>query len=387
MQAQLAWHASLEAARRKGQGAGISEGSNEDDVSGDSMVSLLDEPGLYKFADGPIFGNLDFGSSDEAKPTVLAIGAAIAELDQKMQAAMGTIREDQNGIMNHLWGSLMRLSSAARSGQERMQGMEDVVGDTEAVLDEHNLGDLSEGLMMAIARFDESEILNIQDKIVALTDLIKAVDEDHKQAARFLLGKVNSLLPPTTHRSGTSAIGTSLPMTMMIVNDQGDLVGLLEQLFQGLRGVVDDNARLRREVESLTAGVMMQGMNILDGLGFTSEAQVREVVEMEFPGGDAFEVFLDVVSLWCCDPGYAPATNWEKTTRAMEEDYSTTARKVVASYYQTYCWCYAKGKSAVAGATLAAFKNTDKWEGMSGMDRRQREIETSAGISAEIGKT
>ena len=91
------------------------------------------------------------------------IGAAIAELDQKMQAAMGMIREDQVGIMDHLWGSLMRLSSAARSVQERMQGMEDVVGDTEAVLDEHNLGDLSEGLMMTIARFDESEILNIQD--------------------------------------------------------------------------------------------------------------------------------------------------------------------------------------------------------------------------------
>jgi hypothetical protein len=173
----------------------------------------------------------------------------------------------------------------------------------------------------------------------------------------------------------------------MIVNDQGDSVGTLEQVFQGLRGVVDDNARLRREVESLTAGVTTQGMNILDGLGFASEAQVREVVEMECPRGDAFEVFLDVVSLWCCDPGYAPATNWEKTTRAMEEDYSTTARKVVASYYQTHCWWYAEGKPAVAGTTLAAFKNTDKWEGMSGMDGRRREIETSAGISAEIGKT
>ena len=304
-----------------------------------------------------------------------------------MQAAMGTIREDQVGIMDHLWGSLMRLSSAARSVQERMQGMEDVVGDTEAVLDEHNLGDVSEGLMMALGRVDASEILSIQDKIVALTDLIKAVDEDHKQAAHFLLGKVNSLLPPTTQGNGTSVIGTSLPLTMMIVDDQGDSVGTLEQVFQGLRGVVDDNARLRREVESLTAGVTTQGMNILDGLGFASEAQVREVVEMECPGGDAFEVFLDVVSLWCCDPGYAPATNWEKTTRSMEEDYSTTARKVVASYYQTHCWWYAEGKPAVAGTTLAAFKNTDKWEGMSGMDGRRREIETSAGISAEIGKT
>ncbi len=74
-------------------------------------------------------------------------------------------------------------------------------------------------------------------------------------------------------------------------------MGTLEQVFQGLRDVVDENARLRREVESLTAGLTTQGMNILDGLGFASEARVREVVEMECPGGDAFEVFLDVVSL------------------------------------------------------------------------------------------
>jgi len=141
MQAQLAWHASLEAARRKGQGSGISKGSNEDDVYSESMVSLLDEPGLYKFTDSPIFGNLKFGASgedgeDEAKPTLLEIGAAIAELDQKMQATMGTIREDQAGIMDHLWGSMMRLSSVARSVKARMQGMEDVVGNAAAVLDE-----------------------------------------------------------------------------------------------------------------------------------------------------------------------------------------------------------------------------------------------------------
>jgi hypothetical protein len=130
------------------------------------MVSLPDEPGLYKFADGPIFGNLNFGTrgdegDDETQPTVLEM---IAELKQKMQVAMVTIREDQAGIMDHLWGSMMCLSSAACSVNARMQGMEDVVGDTEAVLDVHNLGDLSKRLMMAIARFDESEILNIQDK-------------------------------------------------------------------------------------------------------------------------------------------------------------------------------------------------------------------------------
>jgi hypothetical protein len=141
MQAQLAWHAFLEAARRKRQGSGISERSNKDDASSKSMVSLINEPGLYKFTDGPIFGNLKFGAGgeygeDEAKPTLLEIRAAIAELDQKMQAAMGMIREDQAGIMDHLWGSMMRLSSAACSVKARMQGMEDVVGNAEAVLDE-----------------------------------------------------------------------------------------------------------------------------------------------------------------------------------------------------------------------------------------------------------
>ena len=237
------------------------------------MVSLLNEPGLYNFTNGPIFGNLKFGSGgedgeDEAKPTLLEIGAAIAELDQKMQAAMRTIREDHAGIMDHLWGSMMCLSSAACSVKARMQGTEDVVGDVEAVLDEQNLGDLSEGLMMALGRFYASVILNIQHKVVALADLIKAVDEDHKQAACFLLGKVNSLMPPTTHWSRTgAAIGTLLQLTMMIIDDQGDAVGTLEQLFQGVRGLVDDNAWLRKEVESLLTGVTTQGMNILDGLG------------------------------------------------------------------------------------------------------------------------
>ncbi len=72
---------------------------------------------------------------------------------------------------------------------------------------------------------------------------------------------------------------------------------------------------------------------ILDGLGFTLEAKVKKTVMR----GDAFEVFLDAMSLWCCDTGFSPVTDWEKMTRAMEEDYSPTARKVVALYYQTHC--------------------------------------------------
>ena len=112
------------------------------------------------------FGNLKFGAGgedgeDEAKPTLLETGAAIVELDQKMQAAMGTIREDQAGIMDHLCGSMLCLSSAACLVKARMQSTEGVVGNAKAVLYEQNLGDLSKGLMMALGHFDASVILNI----------------------------------------------------------------------------------------------------------------------------------------------------------------------------------------------------------------------------------
>ncbi len=124
------------------------------------------------------------------------------------------------------------------------------------------------------------------------------MDEDHKRAARFLLGKVNSLVPPTTHGSRTGPVGASLPLTMVIVDDQGGEIGMLDQLLQGMWDLVDDNARHRERVESLLAEVTLQGGVILDGLAFTAEAQVREVVMRECPKGDAFEVFLDPMSLW-----------------------------------------------------------------------------------------
>ncbi len=41
----------------------------------------------------------------------------------------------------------------------------------------------------------------------------------------------------------------------------------------------------------------------------------------------------------------------------------------------------------VAGKVLAAFKDADKWNGLSGMDGRHHKIETSAAMAAEIART
>jgi hypothetical protein len=113
---------------------------------------------------------------------------------------------------------------------------------------------------------------------------------------------------------------------------------------------------------------------------------VRILVMKECPKGDAFEVFLDVTSLFCCDSTYSPVSGWEKSTRGMEDDFSPSARKVVASYAQSHCAWYTDGKPVVAGKLLAAFKDADRWNGVGGMDGRRNEIETSAATSAEIAR-
>ena len=159
LQAKVAWHIFQEAARR-GHGAGIRKGSNEDDALRKSGISLGD-PGLFTFKEPPTFGVLNFGSDvkggqegETTDPNLQEIRAAIEELDQKMEAAMGMIKEDQVGIMDQMWMSIQRLGNAANSVKARMQGIEDVVGNAEAALDKHTLADLSKGLLVALGQLD-----------------------------------------------------------------------------------------------------------------------------------------------------------------------------------------------------------------------------------------
>jgi hypothetical protein len=157
---------------------------------------------------------------------------------------------------------------------------------------------------------------------------------------------------------------------MMRVNNAGDHVGMLGQLLQGMEKTTSENAWLHEQLEALLMDIASQGGVVLDGLSFTSEAQVRKAVLRECPKGGAFEVFLDVMSLFCCDPVNISAPGWEKKTRAMEDDFSSTAQKVILSYYQPHCAWYMDGAKVISGKLLAGFKDTDHWNSVSGMDGR-----------------
>jgi hypothetical protein len=93
------------------------------------------------------------------------------------------------------------------------------------------------------------------------------------------------------------------------LDNVGAEVGILRQLVCNLLTLTQENSRLCKHLESLSAGISAQGGVVLDGLGFISEAQVRVVVLAECSKGDAFEVFLDSMSLFCCNPSNIPVTS------------------------------------------------------------------------------
>ncbi len=229
-------------------------------------------------------------------------------LDANLRDLLNTIRIDQVGVMDHLWLSITKLRSFIDLLHTKIDGLEQEVGDTAKVLDEHNLVDLSEGVIWALsqispASFVQANFDDLQAKVSKLSDLIFVVDEDHQQVSKFLMTKIPTLPRHSGPRRGPSGqgIGAALTMGMNIVDDSGAVVGTLGQLMEGFKSLTSKNAQLQEQVESLSGNMAAQGGHVLDGLAFLLEAQAMEAVLMEAPNGDAFVVFLDVMSLFCCD--------------------------------------------------------------------------------------
>ncbi len=205
----------------------------------------------------------------------------------------------------------------------------------------------------------------------------------------FLMGKLRAI----PAQPGPFGRGLGIPsrallsMAMTIIDEAGVKVGTLDQLLHNIEELTRKNACLQERIKNLSSNNAAQGGIVLDGLALSSEPQALEAVLEECPDGGAFEMFLDVMSLFCCNPAYEPAPGWAKFTRAMEDDYSPTARKVVSLYYQTHCAWYTEGTQVVAGKVLAAFKEVEKWNGRRGMDGRRHDIETPAAMAAEISRT
>ncbi len=121
--------------------------------------------------------------------------------------------------------------------------------------------------------------------------------------------------PSPQHQAGGGAgipSDDTLLLAAPIVDNAGAEVGTLGQLLQRFNNLAQKNTLLHEQLEALLADIMSQGGMVLDRLCFLLEAHAKEVVLKEYPIEDAFEVFFDVMLLFCCNPAYVPAIGWEK---------------------------------------------------------------------------
>lgn len=386
VEAKVAWRV-LEEERRQAGGI-IREGSDEDEVTLDLAIDLPDTPSVYEWEDAMSIQEVTFKTDEtesEELPAITELREVIQDLSRKLKLMARSSRLDALGSMDHLWKSIARLGEALESSNKSVRDVRDELGDVSELQLEHNVYDVTEGVTLALTgRPWADELSALGDRVSDVGKLLSEVDEDHQATGRLLLRKITSLSSPAV----TPSLGTVPPLitSMVICDEQGNPCCTLGDLLRDHRSLRAEHSTLKADFESLSAAVTAQGGQVLDGLGFASEAMVRILVMKECPKGDAFEVFLDVTSLFCCDSTYSPVSGWEKSTRGMEDDFSPSARKVVASYAQSHCAWYTDGKPVVAGKLLAAFKDADRWNGVGGMDGRRNEIETSAATSAEIAR-
>jgi hypothetical protein len=170
-------------------------------------------PSTFKFWDPPTFGNLKFRKrGDQGEYTdgdvmedtkeheeIEEICVVIKDPNARLLLFVEAVRADQVGMLDYYWNSIVRLKNYVGLLSSKIRGLKQDVGDASEVLDKHNLVNLSKGNMRALSHLASMPIPNLEDikaKIVALGDLINAVDKDHQKAGRYLLTKLREFTPP-----------------------------------------------------------------------------------------------------------------------------------------------------------------------------------------------
>jgi hypothetical protein len=340
VKAQVAWCV-LEEERNGRQNRIICEESNEDKESKEEAVDLPKTPLVYKWEDTHSIKEVSFKlAKTEVKdvPAITELHAMVRDLSHRMKLMAKSSRLDALSLMDHLWKSIAPLVKGIELSNKSVHGMREDLGDVTKLQGKHNIYDVIEGITLALTSKPwEEEFMVLSNRVTTMANMLSKVDKDHQAAGCLLLRKLNSVGSPSGGLTSSPGAMVLLSTSMAIVDVHGNHCGTLGDLLQEHRVVKNKHSNLKVDYESLSAVVTAQGGQVLDGLDFASEAMVCILVVQECPRGDAFDVFLDVTSLFCCDSTYSPVSGWEKLMRGMEDGFSPTARKVVTSYSQPHC--------------------------------------------------
>jgi hypothetical protein len=315
--------------------------------------------------------------------------AAFEDLSRMVVDAMQGSRDDVMEVLKYISISVVNLVSAINRLNYRGWRWKSLIRDISTLHEDSGIYDLT--LVGAIAQVMTPQDSGAAASIIELNELCKAIDSDLVRNLRLLNKKIKGLerqrsaLTLSPPQAAVSALTLDTP----ILDANGNQIGTLGSMVDKNAALKTANAKLMDRVDRLVADVTAQGGAVLGRHTFTSELQVRALAMMECSSGDAFLVFVDLMTLFCHNVMYFLVTGWEKTTKAMEElgTLLVTDRKVVASYNLQHLLWFMEGKPVVAGKVINAFSLMEKWQGSGGLDGKRVEIEVLAKTAADGVRT
>ena len=208
------------------------------------------------------------------------------------------------------------------------------IGDFEMLREDKGAQDISTKILNALKSIETLELtLSAQ-----LNDVARRMDlweDDNVRNLTHLSDKIKALaMGAVASAASPPAPQLSLSLTIPIVDTNSVQVTDLGSILRKIGILRADNVKLTERIDGIRADLTAQGGVVFGRHTFTSELQVLQLAMAECPGGEAFALFVNPISIFCHDSAYSPSASWQKDTKAMEElgAMSITDRKVVASY-------------------------------------------------------
>ena len=216
-------------------------------------------------------------------------------------------REDSLEVLAYIWISMAEVIKAIDRLNGRVRVWKEVLGNFANLREERGARDDFSKLSGALGQLDsiELEFGRRMDDMAARLDVWEV---DNISNLTHLDDKITGLMQ--TQSTSPPPIVTQAGFLLCLTTRITDLNG--RQI--GVFGDIMTNIKLSDRLDSIKADVTAQGGVVFGQYNFTPELQVLQVAMLECPQGDAFGVFVNLVSIFCHNAMYLPCRNWQKDT-------------------------------------------------------------------------
>ncbi len=291
--------------------------------------------------------------------------AAVEDLHVLYGDVSKALQDQLVEVLDYIWLSVAEVIKAIDCLNVWVWLWKEVIGDFNVLHEERGLMDMSSELANTLSLCDAFE-LDFASGLDKMSQRLDLWEDDNVCNLTHISRKLKRLMvvqpaplpaPPTV-----APMRFSLTLSTPIMYDNGIQVGVLGGVLGKLNTLRAKNIKFGERLNVMRVDLMAQGGVMFGRHKFTSEIQVLQVALAECPGGEAFALFVDPVSIFCHNAQYSPGSNWQKNTKAMEElgVMLFTDCKVVVSYNMVHSWWFTEGKLPIVGKVIAAFATANK---------------------------